>query len=187
MRPQKVIDSKMMLGLVQEFRSRGYEGASLGDLSLSTGLKKASLYHRFPKGKIEMAYAVLSYFTYWVEQQIFIPLKDDTVLPEDRLKNCLAEISNLYDGGSETCIFRAFLLKSGLDLFEKQIKNGMMEWIENFKAIGIALGLNPRFAEEKAIETLVQIQGSLIVSKGISDLGIFRKTLKNIENKYLKG
>jgi len=55
MRPKKVLDETILKGLAEVFRSKGYEGASLKDLSEATGLKKASLYHRFPNGKSEMA------------------------------------------------------------------------------------------------------------------------------------
>src|SRR5260370_8776623 len=41
------------------FRDRGFEGASLADLSRATGLGKSSLYHHFPRGKEQMAEAVL--------------------------------------------------------------------------------------------------------------------------------
>ncbi|MEP1982729.1 MAG: helix-turn-helix domain-containing protein, partial [Maribacter dokdonensis] len=61
MRPQKVLDIEILTGLTKVFRSRGYEGASLKELSEATGLKKASLYHRFPNGKQEMADAVLQH------------------------------------------------------------------------------------------------------------------------------
>jgi len=41
------------------FQDKGYEGASLADLSQATGLGKSSLYHHFPRGKEQMAEAVL--------------------------------------------------------------------------------------------------------------------------------
>ncbi|MEP7000146.1 MAG: helix-turn-helix domain-containing protein, partial [bacterium] len=34
--------------LLDTFRDRGYEGASLAELSAATGLMKSSLYHYFP-------------------------------------------------------------------------------------------------------------------------------------------
>jgi len=61
MRPQKVIDSDILKGLTKVFRSKGYEGANLSELAQATNLKKASLYHRFPGGKQEMAVTVLTH------------------------------------------------------------------------------------------------------------------------------
>ena len=46
--------------LSKVFRQYGYEGATLARLSAATGLRKASLYHHFPKGKEKMAAAVLN-------------------------------------------------------------------------------------------------------------------------------
>ena len=47
-RPQSVQDQDLMQRLSCVFRDVGYDGASLSILSEATGLKKASLYHRFP-------------------------------------------------------------------------------------------------------------------------------------------
>ena len=121
MRPQKILDKDMLTGLTKVFREKGYEGASLNELAEVTGLKKASLYHRFPKGKQEMAEAVFTHLDEWVTQNIFFSLKDETQTPELRLKNGLAHIRELYNGGNETCIFRAFSMQAGIQLFEKQI------------------------------------------------------------------
>ena len=40
MRPQKVLDVEILKGLTKVFRSKGYEAASLKELSEATGLKK---------------------------------------------------------------------------------------------------------------------------------------------------
>jgi len=55
MRPQKVNNTELVKGLLNVFRSKGYDGASLNDLAVASGLQKASLYHRFPNGKKEIA------------------------------------------------------------------------------------------------------------------------------------
>src|SRR5436309_2266252 len=45
--------------LARVFRVAGFEGASLGALADGAGLQRASLYHRFPDGKVQMAEAVM--------------------------------------------------------------------------------------------------------------------------------
>lgn len=186
MRPQKVQDIEIMTSLVQAFRSKGYEGTSLADLADSTGLKKASLYHRFPNGKQEMANAVLGYIDEWVDEHIFKALLEENIAPKVRLLNALKEVRNSYDGGKEACIFRALSIGQSVDFFDLQIKNGMNKWINAFENIGSALGLSEQEARKNAMNTLIKIQGSLIVTKGLDDLEIFENTLKEIESSYLK-
>lgn len=186
MRPQKKQDIEIITSLVKTFRTNGYEGTSLTELAKATGLKKASLYHRFPNGKQEMAEAVINYIDDWAEQNIFKSLKDEKTLPIERLIKGLDEIRNSYNGGKESCIFRALSLGQSLDIFEQQIKNGMKKWIKAFQNIGISLGLSEAEANEKAISTLIKIQGSLIVTKGLNDLSVFETTLNEIKSNYLK-
>lgn len=185
MRPQKVLDNDILIGLTKVFRSNGYEGASLKELAEATGLKKASLYHRFPNGKQEMAEAVFSYIDTWIKEHIFQSLQNKEHTPELRLKNGLEGIRSLYDNGKEVCIFRALSMQTGLELFEQQINSGMKQWIDAFTEIGIALNLNSTEAKKHALQTLIEVQGSLIVTKGMADISVFENTLLHIENRYL--
>ena len=61
MRPQKINDSELLNKLFATIRQKGYDGTSLNELADLTGLKKASLYHRFPGGKKDMVKSVLDY------------------------------------------------------------------------------------------------------------------------------
>ena len=47
-RKTTVDDDELLEKLTKVFTSYGYDGASLTILSSATGLKRASLYHRFP-------------------------------------------------------------------------------------------------------------------------------------------
>lgn len=184
MRPQKILDKDMISGLTKVFRDKGYEGTSLNDLAEVTGLKKASLYHRFPNGKQEMAECVLSTMDHWVDTHIFFPLLDENKSAKLRLKEALKNIEILYDSGKETCVLRAFSMHGGLSLFEQQVKSGMDKWITAFNALGISLRLTSTESHQNAIQTLIELQGSLIVTKGLADTSIFKDTLKNIEKRY---
>ena len=184
MRPQKILDTDMISGLTKVFRDKGYEGTSLNDLAEITGLKKASLYHRFPNGKQEMAECVLSDIDQWVDKNIFIPLLDETKPTKLRLKDALKNIEILYDSGKETCVLRAFSMNSGLSLFEQQVKSGIYKWIAAFSNFGVAVKLSSTQSQQNAVQTLIELQGSLIVTKGLADTTIFKNTLRNIEKRY---
>ena len=185
MRPQKVLDKEILEGLTQEFRSKGYEGASLKDLADATGLKKASLYHRFPNGKQEMANAVLNHLGNWVDENVFQALKDENNNPHIRLKNALSQVRALYDRGNKSCILRALSMQSGLELFQNQVQNSMKEWVEAFKTIGLAFNQSKENADKNALRALIEIQGGLVVAKGLNDISVFEDTLGYIEHRYL--
>lgn len=185
MRPPKVLEEDVLESLTKVFREKGYEGASLSDLAEATNLKKASLYHRFPKGKQAMAEAVLQNVNKWVQENIFSVLQNEILPPEERLKNALSQISVLYSAGEETCVFRALSMRVGLELFEEQINSGMQLWIINFKDIGIELNFEEDEALDLALQTLIEIQGALVVSRTMRDKNIFSQTLQKIETRYL--
>ncbi|EKF54555.1 TetR family transcriptional regulator [Galbibacter marinus] len=186
MRPQKALDKEVINGLTEVFCSKGYEGASLQDLAAASGLKKASLYHRFPDGKKEMADAVFLHLHDFIQQNVFDVLQDDNLKPEVRLQIALDNIAVLYDGGKRTCILRALSMEAGIDLFGKQIQDGMKQWIERFERIGVELNLSTEVANDYALQTLIDIQGSLVLTRGIGNTNIFDRTLKNISKRYLE-
>jgi len=61
--------------LLNTFRDKGYEGASLAELSAATGLVKASLYHYFPGGKQDMAEQVMAHLERQLAAAIYEPLQ----------------------------------------------------------------------------------------------------------------
>lgn len=186
MRPQKVLDQEVFIALTKVFRDKGFEGASLKEISDATGLKKASLYHRFPNGKKQMAEAVFNYIDEWVVKNIFQPLIDPNLTPTERLNKGLENIESLYDGGDESCIFRTLSMKVGMELFNHRITNGMKQWIFHFEELGLAFDQPKSEANANAVQNLIDIQGSLIVSEGLQDLSVFLHTIEKIKNKYCK-
>ena len=74
-----LIDNDSLFEKISDaFRADGYEGASLSRLSEATGLKKASLYHRFPGGKEQMASEILD----WDVGRLAEDVSADLVKPE---------------------------------------------------------------------------------------------------------
>ncbi|UXP30944.1 TetR/AcrR family transcriptional regulator [Reichenbachiella agarivorans] len=186
MRPQKIEEQEMLNGFAKLFKEKGYEGTSLAELALVTGLKKASLYHRFPQGKEEMAKAVLLNINNWVEEHVFNTLTNQLLSPAERLKNGLQFIKKLYEEGNAPCLLQAFSMQSGINIFSQLINDSMSYWVDAFTNIGLAFGLNQSVAKEKATQVLIEIQGSLIVSRGFNNPKIFINTLNNIETLYTK-
>ncbi len=85
------------------FRDRGFEGASLADLSRATGLGKSSLYHYFPQGKEQMAEAVLARALALIDSAIVNAARAPEPL-RLRLRKVAAALEQLYGGGRFSCV-----------------------------------------------------------------------------------
>lgn len=186
MRPVKVEDKQLIEGLNRVFRTKGYEGASLNELAEGAGLKKASLYHRFPDGKKEIGSAVLQYSSEWLNANLYTVLIDRTITPANRLQIAISKISELYNQGNDTCILRALSMKTGLEIFGDDIKNEMTAWIQHFTKLGEDFGFDINKANQIAERVLVDVQGSLVVANAMADNSIFLKTLERIKDLYIK-
>ncbi len=165
-------------------RAKGFDGASMNDLSEATGLKKASLYHRFPGGKKEIAEAVLAYTGDWGEVNIYKVLTNQAKTPVERLQEVIANIRALYQEGEAICILRALTMDSSLPLFGSLIEERFQLWIDAFTQLGKDFGFTDEKAQKLALETLIRVQGSLVLSKGLGSTEPFQQNLIEIERIY---
>lgn len=186
MRKPKVEEPELLAGLMSVLRSKGYDGASLNELAASSGLQKASLYHRFPGGKKEIAAAVLNFVNKWVRKSVYDVLTDHTMTPRLRFDKAIAHIRTIYNNGDSTCIFRALSMDSGLQLFGEELAAGLQTWLTAFERLGKDLGFSDETASNKAIQVLTFIQGSLVVSKGLGNTKPFEMALISSTNLYFE-
>ncbi|MBO9727246.1 MAG: TetR/AcrR family transcriptional regulator [Chitinophaga sp.] len=181
MRPQKIDDAKLIEGLMSVLQSKGFEGASLNDLAKATGLQKASLYHRFPGGKNEIAVMVLEFVYTWIKDNIYLVLTEKGVAPATKLQRAIQHTKELYQNGEKSCILNALSLDSGLVAVGDQISKIMLLWMEAFTALGVEQGFTAAQAKAKARQSLVLVQGSLVLSKGLSDPSHFQKAMVDVK------
>ena len=93
----------MLERLMDLFREKGFDGASVSDISDATGLGKSSLYHHFPDGKEEMAIQVLAHLEDQLERALFEPMRSAGT-PRQKLDRMLETIDRFYDGGKKACL-----------------------------------------------------------------------------------
>lgn len=183
MRPQKVEDRELLDKLFAVIRAKGYAGASISELAALTGLKKASLYHRFPGGKKDIVKAVLNDVEAWSQKHIIGVLESPTLDADIKLDTVLANIDKLYQNGEKTCIYRSLSLDNGLEHFQQEIQGGIKSWIGAFASFGESIGLTGLDAQKKANEAVALMQGGLMVTKIMGDKSIWKETL--LRMKYL--
>ncbi|WP_187269526.1 TetR/AcrR family transcriptional regulator [Flagellimonas hymeniacidonis] len=180
----KVSDLEILNGLMSVFRAKGYDGASLNELAEATGLKKASLYHRFPGGKKEMTAAVLDFMESWIINKVYKVLSDDKVSSKVRLQEALTNISAVYGGGKEVCLYRSLSMDTGMALFGEKIEKGINQWLGSFVVLGKAMELDEATATQFARQTFIDVQGSLVLSKAMDSTEPFLQAIKQIETRY---
>ena len=168
---QEVIDR---LAIV--FRRLGYEGATLSELSSGTGLQRASLYHYFPGGKEEMARAVLEQINDGIKKNVLGPLEADGD-PGERLR-CMAQaLDGFYAGGKLNCLIGLFILSASHELFHDDIRNTLQAWIAALARLMTETGIAPELARQRAERWIGELQGSLIMSRGLGSNEPFRRMM----------
>ena len=184
MRPQKIDDIELINKIIPLLRNRGFAGTSIQDLSEVTGLKKASLYHRFPGGKEDMVLAALKYVSMQVRKEILEVLTDNTLAPKKRLEKGLQGIARYYENGKSPCLFRSLSLESGQNTLISELNVGMVKWLEAFTELGIDMKYDLKKAKDKAMNVLISIQGSLVVCQTLKTTVPFTDALEIIRNIY---
>jgi TetR/AcrR family transcriptional repressor of lmrAB and yxaGH operons len=180
MRAQKVDSGHLDQMLFDVFSRFGYDGASMDLLSKATGLKKASLYHRFPEGKKEMAHHVLEMVKQWIESNILAPLMNSEAKKEQKLKSALAAIDELYHGGANNCLLRTLTIGTDADDFKTVVSDCFDLLISGFEAIALDFGASAAKARQKAKQVNLMIQGALVLANATADKSYFKHALTQI-------
>jgi TetR/AcrR family transcriptional regulator, lmrAB and yxaGH operons repressor len=186
-RKASVEDEELIILLSGVFRDVGYEGATLAMLSEATGLKKASLYHRFPEGKEQMAREVLETAGAWLEENILAPLRDSGA-PAARIRDMVRRLDEFYSGGKQACLLN--MLSSGRIAegpFTDLIKQVFEAWIDALSAVVADAGIDRKTARHRAERAMIMLQGSLVFSRGIGTTRPFREFLKALPDDLLQG
>jgi AcrR family transcriptional regulator len=175
----KVQDDVLLEKIAEVFRLHGYAGASIRLLSRATGLERASLYHRFPGGKEEMAAAIVACTCEWFEQHLFTPLKAGGS-PAERLQRVAANLRDFYRRGTLWCVLDAMTLGEGAGAIRTSIRGAYSAWLEAFDRVAREAGMPASLARSRAQQALIEIQGSLVVARVTGDSRGFLRAVHNL-------
>ncbi|MEQ1558727.1 MAG: TetR/AcrR family transcriptional regulator [Methyloglobulus sp.] len=162
---QTIDNDTLAESLFEIFRSCGYEGTTISQLSESTGLKKSSLYHRFPAGKDDMVKAVVAYVSGQLHQHVIEPLLDSHVSPEQRFSNMLVTIKAFYSDGQKNCLLNALTLGNGLDEIKALLVKDYKSWLAALIQLSKGAGMNQQEAEVKSEHFLIAVEGALVIQR----------------------
>jgi AcrR family transcriptional regulator len=178
-------DDDLICRLSDVFRNVGYEGASLAALSDATGLKKASLYHRFPAGKEQMAEEVLNSAEAWLGDNVLAPLKSGAP-PAERVQAMINQLNAFYSGGRQACLLNTLSSAPIHDgPFARRIKRAFRAWIDALAVAVTDAGFAEDAARSRAQRAVMLIQGSLVLSRGTGTTKPFRDCLAALSDELL--
>lgn len=156
--------SAMYDNLITTFRAKGYDGASLSDLSMATGLAKASFYHRFPGGKPELGRATLAEAGKRFAADILRPLQSSTP-PRMRWLAMLEGIAHHYNDCDSTCLMNSMTLGDGAALFTRDIRLTINAWEKLMIATLVEMGRSAAVARVIAQDVIIRVQGALVLRR----------------------
>ncbi len=165
--------------LMQVIRRRGYDGASLAELSRATGLGKSSLYHYFPDGKDGMVDAVLAHLATQMQASVFAPLRGAGT-PRRRLHATVETLDAFYRHGDESCVLAQLVLGSTRARFRGALKALFTEWMRAIADVLVEAGIARPIARARAEEAVLRIEGALVLAGGVDDTGVFARTLRQL-------
>jgi AcrR family transcriptional regulator len=183
--PAPLLTKPDMLGrLMDLFRDKGFDGASLSDISESTGLGKSSLYHHFPNGKEEIALQVLAHLEDALERALFEPMRT-TEAPGKKLDRMLDTIDSFYGGGKKACLLERLCASVDARRFRRPLGRAFNTWIDAVEALGVESGLPRAVARLRAEDLVVRIEGALVVCAGTGDAGVFARAIRDLRESVL--
>ena len=178
-RPVSIDDESLIDQLSRVIGRHGYEAASLQLLAKASGLKRASLYHRFPGGKPEILDAALTRAKERFDEMLTpANIAGD---PTHRAKQIAEGIDRYYDGGQESCLIVALSLADP----ERQAiaQPCLTAWTQAFTRISSDAGVGAEEARERADELVAQIEGALVISATTGNRVPFERAIARLPHR----
>jgi AcrR family transcriptional regulator len=183
---QTIDNHSLIESLFEVFRSRGYEGATLSLLSEVTGLKKSSLYHRFPAGKDDMVKAVVVHVSSQLHTHIIEPLLNSKERPEERFSKMIVTVNLFYSDGRKNCLLNVLNLGEPKAEIKELLKKDYRDLLAALCTLGEEAGLEKKLAKERSEHFLIAVQGALVIQRLTNNNLTFKKNMEYEENQFFK-
>jgi hypothetical protein len=100
--------------------------------------------------------------------------------PPRRLSRMIAALDELYDGGRAACLLGNMLVGDSRRLFQGPLKAAFAGWLAELAALARDAGMSPARAGQWAEDTVLSIEGALVLARGLDDPGPFRRVLRRL-------
>jgi TetR/AcrR family transcriptional repressor of lmrAB and yxaGH operons len=174
-RPPIVERSDVLVRLTRAFRTNGFHGTTLTALASEVGLQKASLYHLFPGGKVEMARAVLHSVL-----EGFARLRRPQASPAERFGGFETELRSYFGHGEQACLLGNLALSQPGEPLKRELRGAFERWRDALVEIQMAHGRDKGTARLAAEAAIARLEGSLILARGLEDPAILERAFEEL-------
>jgi TetR/AcrR family transcriptional repressor of lmrAB and yxaGH operons len=175
---------KVLGSLISVFRNHGFEGASLTRFTASSGLVKPSLYHRFPRGKEEMALAALTEVDRIFATHVLAPIDCEGNLSQ-RLELVRERLDKFYERGTQACLLETLSGAGTPPSVRAHVKNTLDFWIAKFTQLSKEAGIPAKEAQIRAEGAVAAIEGALVISRAQESNREFKRCLESLPGRLL--
>lgn len=179
MPPFLVADDQLIDRVTALFRERGFDAASLTEISAATGLQKSSLYHRFPGGKQQMAAEVIAALGRRAVDDLLAPLAVAGDL-RSRVELVARNLAAFYDGGRRSCLLDSLSIGTAGAESAAALQAVASGWVEAFAGVAREAGASRKVALERAEDAVAAIEGALVLARVRGDTAAFRRSIKRL-------
>ena len=184
MPPKIVSDTQLMDRLIDVFRHEGFDGASLARLQEASGLKRSSLYYRFPDGKRDMACAVVAEVTNRFGGYILAAAGADAPL-EERLEEIGRKLNTFYSDGHLPCLLDTMSIGEPEERLGHLLDQATNGWIDTLAGLAQEAGRSRSEARERATDAVAAIQGALVIGRTTGDHTAFERAIAALAERLM--
>jgi TetR/AcrR family transcriptional repressor of lmrAB and yxaGH operons len=185
MPPKLVSDTQLMDRLIEVFRNEGFEGASLALLQDASGLKRSSLYHRFPAGKNDMARAAVAEVSARFATDILSAGAEDAPL-DSRLQEIGERLTWFFDDGHLQCLLDALSIGEPTQAVAELLNAAMTAWINTFAGLAEEAGHTRIDGLQRATDAVAAIEGALVVARVTGDRAVFERAIGSLPERLIQ-
>jgi len=175
---QTINDDSLAESLFEVFRTHGYESASIAQLSEATGLKKSSLYHRFPAGKEDMVKAVVLHISAQLQAALIKPLLSNQYSPLERFTNMIVSITRFYFNGNKNCLLNVLSIGIVNQEIRSLLNNDYNSWRDALINLARETGLSAKESKVRAEHFLIIVQGALVIQRVTENKQTFKQSME---------
>ena len=169
--------------VVMVFRDKGYDGASLSDLSKAAGLSRASLYHHFPGGKEDMGRAAMAQAGQKFAQLVISPLSA-ALSPRDKWHAMADGMARFYKEGPLACLTNTMTLGDGHALFRETIAQSLQALQARAAQVLIEAGVPQEDARYFAEDAVITLHGALVIGRVEDNVAVFDRAMDRLKSRF---